>query len=139
MADKASLLRKRKMVSACWVWSGKLTKDGYARTSHNGKTVRVHRLAYELWVGSIPEGLEIDHTCRNRACFNPEHLEATTHTINVQRGRHGWKGRRTHCPRGHSFVGAPRESDGSRRCRVCRRENQNARYHARKDDDLSQI
>lgn len=64
-----------------------------------------HRVAFELWVGEIPPGLVLDHTCRVRHCVAPEHLEAVTQVENVLRSRglpaiHAAK---THCHRGHAF------------------------------------
>lgn len=68
----------------CWVWRGG-TVNGYGRTSVAGKAVAVHRAAYEVLVGPIPEGLTLDHLCRNRACYNPAHLEPVTLSENVRR------------------------------------------------------
>lgn len=65
--------------SECWPWVGSRDPYGYGRLKINGKFRGAHRLAYELSVGSIPEGLEIDHLCRNRCCVNPAHLEPVTH------------------------------------------------------------
>lgn len=53
---------------ACWPWAGSLTKDGYGRLGYQSRTWASHRLVYEILVGPIPEGLQIDHLCRNRAC-----------------------------------------------------------------------
>ncbi len=64
---------------------------GYPRIPHkvNGKRVRfsAHRTAYEIWVGPIPDGHEVDHTCHNKLCINPAHLEAVTHPENLRRRR----------------------------------------------------
>jgi hypothetical protein len=64
--------------NGCWVWLPPLRKDGYAILSVNSWPTPAHRVAYELLVGPIPQGLEIDHLCRNHACVNPDHLEAVT-------------------------------------------------------------
>lgn len=72
----------------CWVYAGAKTSNGYGHVNTGG-TPRfryTHRLVYEEMVGSIPLGTEIDHLCRNRACCNPEHLEAVSHVENVRRG-----------------------------------------------------
>jgi hypothetical protein len=83
-----------KREDGCWIWTAFLHSDGYGRfhtKDANRKTIGrlVHRITYEELVGPIPEGLELDHLCRNRACCNPEHLEAVTHRVNVQRGEAG--------------------------------------------------
>jgi hypothetical protein len=81
--------------SPCWIWTGPLHEAGYGRTSVPGvgQRVRIHRLAYETFVGPIPEGLVIDHLCRVRACCNPAHLEAVTSAENIRRGIRSYAGR----------------------------------------------
>ena len=70
----------------CWIWHGNVTRsDGYSRVSirlsnRQYKSVLTHRLAYELFVGPIPEGKDLHHTCENRSCCNPQHLVPMTHT-----------------------------------------------------------
>lgn len=71
---------------SCWNWIGTLTYDGYGKFMRNGKQFRAHRAVYRLLRGDIPEGLCLDHLCRNRRCVNPEHLEAVSFSENVRRG-----------------------------------------------------
>jgi hypothetical protein len=84
----------------CWVWRGMVNKDGYGRIRAYGKRVFTHRVAYELLVGPIPEGLTIDHICGHHRCLCPDHLEPTTGVENVLRGGNSAK---THCIHGHAF------------------------------------
>lgn len=67
--------------SGCWEWTGR-TKDGYGQYSSGGRDLRAHRYAYERVRGAIPEGLQLDHLCRNRRCASPDHLEPVTPTEN---------------------------------------------------------
>lgn len=74
----------------CWPWIGSTNQEGYGHIRKGGKysaNLGVHRVAYELLVGPIPDGLEIDHLCRNTRCVNPAHLEPVSSMVNAQRGR----------------------------------------------------
>lgn len=75
----------RGYLSACWVWQGRLNKDGYGRVQVKGKTIRAHRYFFEELIGPIPEGLQLDHLCRVRACVNPDHVEPVTNSANQLR------------------------------------------------------
>lgn len=94
----------------CMVWTGALDRDGYGKVSIKDadgvwRTKRVHRYVFELVVGPIPAGLELDHVCRHRACFNPEHLDPVPGPENTRRGcGRGARSRDTHCARGHEFT-----------------------------------
>lgn len=124
--------------SGCWQWEGPRNADGYGwlRDADRGK-VFAHRFAYELLVGPIPEGLTIDHLCRNRACVNPEHMEPVSAVVNVMRGisppaRHA---RATHCPKGHPYSETNTyvtPGRGWRQCRQCRRARKAQDYRNRK-------
>src|ERR1039458_6068024 len=108
--------------SGCWEWRGARHRTGYGHLKREGRGMRPHRYAYQLLVGAIPNGLQIDHqchnlalaegfceggpTCRHRRCCNPNHLEVTTNRVNTLRGdgptaRHA---RLTHCPQGHEYT-----------------------------------
>jgi hypothetical protein len=69
----------------CWLWVGAIGSSGYGRLKVAGRDVGAHRFAFELLVGPIPEGLTIDHLCRNRPCVKPDHLEPVTLAENTRR------------------------------------------------------
>jgi hypothetical protein len=70
----------------CWVWQRSINNGGYGMTFHEGRDMPAHKAFYLRHVGPIPEGLQLDHLCRVRACVNPEHLEVVTNALNCQRG-----------------------------------------------------
>ena len=112
--------------STCWIWTGLLNNDGYGEFGYDGKVVMAHRFSYELVKGKIPDNTELDHLCRNRACVNPEHLEPTTHQVNLLRGDTiiAKNAQATCCPKGHPYdlLNTYITPKGFRDCRICRSE-----------------
>lgn len=125
---------KRTVVTAegCWQFVGALGGGGYAQGRVNGQTAYLHRHYYEQYRGTIPYAdengvrLVLDHLCRNRACYNPGHLELVTFKTNIARGE-GWVAdvwRTKRCRRGHEINrenSSFREDGTYRCCLVCRR------------------
>lgn len=110
--------------TGCWVWQKSKTLGyGVLAVTTNGerRTRMVHRLAYEEWVGPIPDGMELAHRpdppCP-RSCCNPQHLRPATHAENMADAR------LDKCRRGHDYT--PENTywnNGKRSCRTCRRLN----------------
>lgn len=103
----------------CWLWAGAFSSGGYGHYRNKS----AHRVVYEALVGPIPQGLDLDHLCRVRACVNPRHLEPVTRQENLRRsplvGK--FKPRKAVCQRGHAMVDGNLKisRNGDRRCRTC--------------------
>ena len=109
--------------NGCWEWNRARDDLGYGRTWDVSlyRMTEAYRLVYRLFVGPIPDGLEIDHRCRNPSCVNPHHLEPVTHAENMRRIR--GVNRMTECKWGHPMVGGNIyvSHRGKRlECRTCR-------------------
>lgn len=131
---------------ACWLWTASLRPNGYGQFLFNGTVGYAHRAAYSMFVGPIPDGLHVDHTCHDetcasagiecphRRCVNPAHLEAVTQRVNLLRGQTitAHEARKTHCLRNHPF--SPENTKitrlGHRECRECRRMRKRVAWRA---------
>ncbi len=115
---------KVRQVDDCWIWHN-TDGAGYGTYFNDNKQHWLpHRWAYTFLRAEIPEGLDLDHLCRNRGCVNPWHLEPVTHRVNVQRG----VGSVTSCKHGHEYTPENTYRDpkqGKRGCRTCRRAASN--------------
>lgn len=122
----------------CWMWTAATNGNGYGKfMAADGRQVYAHRFAYEQAYGPIPEGLVIDHLCRNHGCVNPAHLDAVTHRQNLLRGEGptAQKAAQRHCVNGHEFTLANtyrRPDNGVRACLLCRRHSARERWRSRR-------
>jgi HNH endonuclease len=115
--------------SGCLLWTGNLDKYGYgriqvgSRINGTNRMLTAYQVMYALFVGPVPDGLELDHLCRVRRCAAPDHLEPVTHRANLLRGntlnaRHSAA---THCPQNHEYdlLNTYFTAEGWRSCRAC--------------------
>jgi hypothetical protein len=123
----------------CWVWTSTRNPHGYGTFTNSRvpprRTFTAHRLFWTWLVGPVPEGLELDHQCRNPACVNPDHLEPVTHRENVLRGAApAIRARRNgRCQRkGHPFP------PGETSCRICSNAYMKE-WHAKRRAALSAV
>jgi len=107
----------------CWLWTALIPSNGYGiytmTDRERKRTVMAHRFAYELLVGPVPAGMELDHLCKVRNCVNPAHLEPVTHQENIRRALG-----KAVCKRGHEQTPENRYvySNGRQRCLPCLRK-----------------
>lgn len=138
-----TLMLRTQRDGECLLWQGAKNRRGYGSVSVQGRIKPAHVAVFELAVGAVPMGLELDHLCRRPSCVNPKHLEPVTHRENVLRGTspaalHAVK---KHCEKGHPYT--PENTSlfdgGRRRCRTCinaRNRNYMRNYRAQGKDLL---
>ena len=119
----------------CYEWQRALDDRGYGVIVVGGRKYKVHRFARAAFVGPFDVALDLDHLCRNRRCWRPDHLEPVTGKVNTLRGESfaAVNARMVECTRGHALDAANvrMELGGRRRCLTCEREKR-ARYKQRK-------
>ena len=115
-------LCKVEKIGSCWIWTGSASNMGYGQVRIGKRLHLVHRVVFELLVGPVPRGLDLDHKCKQTRCFNPRHIEAVLHRENCRRGNVGAHNKiKTHCPHGHEYT--PENTyvvgGGRRQCKAC--------------------
>lgn len=118
----------------CWGYRGSLDKDGYGSISIGRKTLRAHRVSWEIFRGPIPKGLLVCHHCDHPWCTNPQHLFLGSALDNLRdcsrkKRRHNQK--KTHCPQGHEYTrGNTGWWGGRRKCLECNRTRMRKKYES---------
>lgn len=111
------------METPCWLWKAHVGSHGYGQMWDGHRTRYAHILGYEIHVGAVQSGLELDHLCRTRHCVNHAHVEPVTRRINLLRGETiaARKAAQTHCQNGHPLSGKNLivKRNGARACRIC--------------------
>lgn len=105
MSDEDRFFSKVRYSHGCWEWTGS-KRVNYGRFCVNGKEMVAHRFFYEKIAGKVPEGMQLDHLCRNRICVNPMHLEVVSARENTLRSTAvtAINASKTHCKKGHEFT-----------------------------------
>jgi hypothetical protein len=119
----------------CWIWTA-AKANGYGLFYIDGHLISSHRMSYQWEIGPIPDGMELDHLCRNRACVNPAHLEPVSRSENLRRGVGVgvYNTAKTRCPNGHLYDEANTRTTGNRRhCRACARERARTKRKNKKE------
>lgn len=127
-------------MTGCWYWTDGHYWNGYgmAYSPVRKRQVRAHRYAYELLVGPIPRGRDLDHLCRQRNCVNPDHLRPATRRENLlapgSKSPAAIHAVKTECPRGHAYdaKNTAIRRNGSRRCKACHVIEEQRRNSARR-------
>jgi hypothetical protein len=137
-ANDTERITRNVLVNAngCWVWTKYRDRNGYGRLYVGNRVVLAHRFAYEAFIGPVPNGLPLDHLCRNRACCNPRHADPVPQVQNLHRSPetvNTINAAKTACPRDHPYdsVNTYVDSTGARHCRACR-SDANRRYRDRR-------
>lgn len=127
----------------CHVFRGHKNADGYCPVNFNNSPVRVHRYVWELANGLIPDGMVIDHMCRNRACCNVAHLRVVTQKVNALENSLSLtavNAAKTHCKYGHEFTAENTyRYKGERQCRLCKRVRDRLAYQAKRRRQSSEV
>lgn len=125
--------------TGCWNWTGAINKDGYGQIGLGDEIVGAHRASWRMFVGSVPEGMELDHICRNRVCVNYQHLRIVTHKQQCEN-----RGPKQVCRHGHRYdevgfemratVGADGKPYQYRYCKACLADKLERASHKRRLD-----
>lgn len=126
VAIEARFWSKVRQSGDCWVWTGATTHGGYGWFQVGG-TTGAHRVAYQFLIGEIPDGLHLDHLCRNPPCVNPYHLDPVSIAVNNRRAAEA----QSSCRYGHIYdePNTAYDRHGYRYCRACNRARQRRRRH----------